>query len=201
MIFEGEGCTPEQFANLPAPVIAVAGLRALAGPIAHAVLGEPSERLSLIAVTGTNGKTSCSQWIAHAHPRRCAIIGTPAPVSPRRSTAPVSRPRRRPRWRATWPRLPPPALQPARLTARSASKGRMNGAHVDIAAFTNLTRDHLDYHGTMEAYAAARNACSAGPGCGGGDQPRRCVWLPSGGRDHGAPEGRLPSAGRPPRST
>jgi UDP-N-acetylmuramyl tripeptide synthase len=57
-----------KIANLPAT-----RLRALAGPLAHALFGQPSERLSLIAITGTNGKTTVSQWIAHAHPRRCAI--------------------------------------------------------------------------------------------------------------------------------
>ena len=166
VIFEGEGCTPEQFANLPVPVIAVAGLRALAGPIAHAVLGEPSERLSLIAVTGTNGKTSCSQWIAHAHPRRCAIIGTlgagfPEALDSTGFTTPQA---------ATLARyLASFAAAGASACALEASsigieEGRMNGAHVDIAAFTNLTRDHLDYHGTMEAYAAAKERLFRWPG-------------------------------------
>jgi hypothetical protein len=58
-------------ANLP-----VSGLRALRGPLAHAIYGRPSERLSLIAVTGTNGKTSVTQWIGATHPRSCAVIGT-----------------------------------------------------------------------------------------------------------------------------
>ncbi|MGB5009657.1 MAG: Mur ligase family protein, partial [Candidatus Dechloromonas phosphoritropha] len=75
VLWEAEGdfeWNPDwKIANLPAT-----RLRALAGPLAHALFGRPSERLSLIAITGTNGKTSISQWIAHAHPRHCAIIGT-----------------------------------------------------------------------------------------------------------------------------
>lgn len=52
------------------------GLRPLCGSLAHAVFGQPSERLSLIAITGTNGKTTISQWLGRVHPRRCAMIGT-----------------------------------------------------------------------------------------------------------------------------
>jgi len=58
------------------PNLGAADLRTLCGPLAHALLGHPSERLSLIAVTGTNGKTSISQWLSRLHPRRCAAIGT-----------------------------------------------------------------------------------------------------------------------------
>ncbi|MDR0440175.1 MAG: Mur ligase domain-containing protein, partial [Candidatus Accumulibacter sp.] len=50
--------------------------RPLCGPLAHAVSGYPSERLSLIAVTGTNGKTSIVEWLTRLHPRSCASIGT-----------------------------------------------------------------------------------------------------------------------------
>ncbi len=62
---------PAVTANLP-----VESLRSLAGPLAHAVYGHPSEGLSLIAITGTNGKTTISQCLAHAYPKPCAVIGT-----------------------------------------------------------------------------------------------------------------------------
>lgn len=144
----------------------VAGLRDLAGPLAHAILGAPSERLSLIAVTGTNGKTSCTQWIARAHPRRCAIIGTlgagyPDALDETGFTTPQA---------TTLAQcLAAFAADGAGACALEASsigieEGRMNGAHVDIAAYTNLTRDHLDYHGTMEAYAAAKEQLFRWPG-------------------------------------
>ncbi|MBI2308760.1 MAG: UDP-N-acetylmuramoyl-L-alanyl-D-glutamate--2,6-diaminopimelate ligase [Rhodocyclales bacterium] len=163
VLFEAEGAAGE---TLPVPSIAVRDLRALAGNLAHAVLGEPSERLSLIAVTGTNGKTSCTQWIARAHPRRCAIIGTlgagfPGDLDETGFTTPQA---------TTLARCLAAFLdQGAEACALEASsigleEGRMNGAHVDIAAFTNLTRDHLDYHGTMEAYAASKEKLFLWPG-------------------------------------
>ena len=58
------------------PQLSVSGLRLLCGPLAHAVLGQPTERLSLIAVTGTNGKTTITQWLSRTHPQSCAVIGT-----------------------------------------------------------------------------------------------------------------------------
>ena len=149
-----------RIANLPA-----SGLRALSGPLAHAVCGRPSERLSLIAITGTNGKTTISQWIAHAHPRRCAIIGTlgaglPDQLVDTGFTTPEA---------ATLMRylseFAAAKVQACALEASSIGieEGRLNGARVDVAVFTNLTRDHLDYHGTMEGYAAAKAQLFAWP--------------------------------------
>ena len=61
---------------LTAANVQIAGLRALAGPLAHLVYGQPSAGLSLVAITGTNGKTTVSQFIANAYAGRCAVIGT-----------------------------------------------------------------------------------------------------------------------------
>lgn len=163
ILFEGGDVSGDA---LPVPAFAVRGLRALAGSLAHAVLGDPSERLSLIAVTGTNGKTSCTQWIARAHPRRCAIVGTlgagfPDALDETGFTTPQA---------TTLARCLADFLdRGADACALEASsigieEGRLNGARVDIAAFTNLTRDHLDYHGTMEAYAAAKERLFLWPG-------------------------------------
>ncbi len=163
VVFEAEGASAM---SLPVPHLAVSGLRALAGPLAHAVFDEPSRRLSLIAVTGTNGKTSCTQWIARAYPRRCAIIGTlgagfPGELDETGFTTPQA---------TTLARcLAGFADAGAEACALEASsigiaEGRMNGAQVDVAAFTNLTRDHLDYHGTMAEYAAAKETLFRWPG-------------------------------------
>ena len=143
----------QRLPNLPA-----AGLRRLCGPLAHAVCGHPSERLSLIAITGTNGKTSISQWLAQAHPRRCAIIGTlgagfVGQMSETGFTTPEA---------ATLARyLADFAAAGGQACALEASsigieENRLDGARVDVAVFTNLTRDHLDYHGSMDAYAGAK---------------------------------------------
>jgi UDP-N-acetylmuramyl-tripeptide synthetase len=140
-------------ANLPA-----AGLRQLCGPLAHALFGQPSERLSLIAVTGTNGKTTISQWLARTHPRCCAIIGTlgagfPEALQDTGLTTPEATTLTR-----YLARFAAAGAQACALEASSVGieEGRLDGARIDVAVFTNLTRDHLDYHGTMERYAAAK---------------------------------------------
>ncbi|MDR3221283.1 MAG: UDP-N-acetylmuramoyl-L-alanyl-D-glutamate--2,6-diaminopimelate ligase [Candidatus Accumulibacter sp.] len=139
--------------NLGAPC-----LRPLCGPLAQAVFGHPSERLSLIAITGTNGKTSIGQWLARLHPRPCAVIGTLGAGFPERLTETGF--------------TTPEATTLARLLADFAQEGaracaleassigieerRLDGTRIDVAVFTNLTRDHLDYHASTENYAAAK---------------------------------------------
>jgi murE/murF fusion protein len=151
--------------TLIATNLSVDALRALAGPLAHAVYGHPSEGLSLIAVTGTNGKTTISQCIAQAYPKPCAIIGTlgagfPNALEETGFTTPEA---------TTLMRyLAKFREQGAAACALEASsigieEGRMNGARVDVAVFTNFTRDHLDYHGSMEAYAAAKEKLFSWP--------------------------------------
>jgi len=140
-------------ANFP-----VSGLRRLCGPLAHRVFAQPSERLSLIAITGTNGKTTISQWLGRVHPRSCTIIGTLGAgfygqLSETGFTTPEA---------ATLARyLSEFSAAEAQACALEASsigieEGRLDGARVDVAVFTNLTRDHLDYHGSMERYAEAK---------------------------------------------
>ena len=147
-------------ANLPA-----SGLRALCGPLAHAVCGRPSERLSLIAITGTNGKTTVSQWIGSTHPRRCAIIGTlGAGLAGQLADTGFTTPEATTLMRYL-AEFADAEVQACALEASSIGieEGRLNGARVDVAVFTNLTRDHLDYHGTMESYAAAKEVLFAWP--------------------------------------
>jgi UDP-N-acetylmuramyl-tripeptide synthetase len=140
------------------PNVPVKNLRALAGPLAHELAGRPSESLALLAITGTNGKTSISQWLARVYPETCATIGTlgagfPEAMTPTGLTTPEA---------TTLARLlADEHRQGARACALEASsigieEGRMNGLRVDTAIFTNCTRDHLDYHQNMEAYAAAK---------------------------------------------
>ena len=146
--------------NLPA-----SGLRQLCGPLAHAIFGQPSERMSLIAITGTNGKTTISQWLGRVHPRHCAIIGTlgagfAGQMTETGFTTPEA---------ATLTRyLADFTAAEAQACALEASsigieEGRLDGARIDVAVFTNLTRDHLDYHGSMESYAAAKRKLFAWP--------------------------------------
>ncbi|MBP5998532.1 MAG: UDP-N-acetylmuramoyl-L-alanyl-D-glutamate--2,6-diaminopimelate ligase [Azonexus sp.] len=148
-------------ANFP-----VDGLRALAGPLAHAVYGEPSAALSLIAITGTNGKTTVSQFIAAALDGRCAVIGTlgagfPGALVETGFTTPEATMLMR--LLAGFHRDGATACA-LEASSIGIEEGRMNGARVDVAVFTNFTRDHLDYHGSMEAYAAAKEKLFAWPG-------------------------------------
>ena len=136
----------------------VANLRALAGPLAHRVHVHPSEGLSLIAVTGTNGKTTVSQCLARVYPKRCAIIGTlgagfPEAQAETGFTTPEATTLMR--YLAEF-RAAGAAAVALEASSIGIEEGRMNGVRVDVAVFTNFTRDHLDYHGTMEAYAAAK---------------------------------------------
>lgn len=147
------------------PNLPCVGLRALAGPLAHALYAHPSERLSLLAITGTNGKTTVSQWIAQCHPRRCAIIGTlgagfPGMLADTGFTTPEAT--MLVRSLAGFVDADAQACA-VEVSSIGIEEGRLNGARVDVAVLTNLTRDHLDYHGTMEAYAAAKEKLFAWP--------------------------------------
>ncbi len=139
----------------------VRGLRQHAGGIASRLHGRPSRRLQVIGVTGTNGKTTCSQWIAQALTRcgrRCAVIGTlgyglRAPLRPLVNTTPD----------ALWlhAQLAEFARRGAQAVAMEVSsigldQDRVAGVEFDTALFTNLSRDHLDYHRTMRRYQEAK---------------------------------------------
>lgn len=137
---------------------AIDALRPLAGPLAHAIYGHPSEGMSLIAITGTNGKTTISQSIAQVYPKPCAVMGTlgagfPGALSETGFTTPEATTLMRYLARFRREHAAACALEASSI---GIEEGRMNGARVDVAIFTNFTRDHLDYHGSMAAYAAAK---------------------------------------------
>ncbi|MBK7023817.1 MAG: UDP-N-acetylmuramoyl-L-alanyl-D-glutamate--2,6-diaminopimelate ligase [Sulfuritalea sp.] len=152
-------------------IVEVAGLAALSGEIANLVYGRPSEKLWLAGVTGTNGKTSVSQWIAQgmdALGQRCAVVGT---LGNGFVDALAESPNTTPDAITLHAALAGFLEHGATACAMEVSsigldQGRVNGAAFDVAVFTNLTRDHLEYHGTMEAYAAAKEKLFAMPGLG-----------------------------------
>jgi len=152
-----------------APIVEVKGLAALSGEIAHLVYGRPSEHLWLAGVTGTNGKTSVSQWIAQAMnalQHRCAVIGT---LGNGFLDALDESPNTTPDAITLHAALAGFVARGADACAMEVSsigldQGRVNGAAFDVAVFTNLTRDHLEYHGTMEEYAAAKELLFLVPG-------------------------------------
>lgn len=143
------------------PEIAVQGLSTRVGEIAARFYGRPSERMFCVGVTGTDGKTSTAYLIAQALDRLrlpCAYIGTigvgrvgalnaathttPDPVSLQRNVAELRERGAR-------------ALA-MEVSSHALDQNRIAGMHFDVAVLTNITRDHLDYHGTVEQYAAAK---------------------------------------------
>jgi UDP-N-acetylmuramoyl-L-alanyl-D-glutamate--2,6-diaminopimelate ligase len=145
----------------PVPAFAVSGLRHRIGAIADRFYGAPSHRLVVVGVTGTNGKTTCTQLLAQAldqPPRRCAVIGTlgggfPGALNASIHTTPDA---------VTVQRLLADFLDQGaahvamEVSSHALEQGRVNGVRFHVAVFTNLTRDHLDYHGDMTAYGQAK---------------------------------------------
>jgi UDP-N-acetylmuramoyl-L-alanyl-D-glutamate--2,6-diaminopimelate ligase len=159
-------------------VAALPGLKAAAGAIAHAFFGCPSERLDVVATTGTNGKTSTAWWTAQALSalgRRCGVVGTLGIGEPPSAAAggeagtvrftglttpdPVT-------LHAAFRDFADAGFKACALEASSigVDEQRLNAAAIDVALFTNFTRDHLDYHGTMEGYWAAKRRLFHWPG-------------------------------------
>lgn len=151
------------------PNTPVRGLRAIAGEIAAQVYGRPSEALWMAGVTGTNGKTSCSHWIAQSLTRcgrTTAIVGTlgngfPGQLSSATHTTPdpVTLQRELAGFRAQGA-----SAVAMEVSSHALAQDRVRGVAFDTALFTNLTRDHLDYHGDMAAYGAAKAKLFAWPG-------------------------------------
>jgi UDP-N-acetylmuramoyl-L-alanyl-D-glutamate--2,6-diaminopimelate ligase len=153
----------EAFGFASEAVAAYEGLKAATGPIGALFYGEPTHSLDVLAVTGTNGKTSTAWWLAQAlsqlqPPVPCGLVGTLG----------IGRP---PHVEHTGLTTPDPVLlqrhfrrfldEGARACAIEASsigivERRLDGTRIRVAAFTNFTQDHLDYHGSMEAYWAAK---------------------------------------------
>jgi UDP-N-acetylmuramoyl-L-alanyl-D-glutamate--2,6-diaminopimelate ligase len=151
------------------PNLGVRNLKAAAGSLAHEFYGKPSESLWTCGVTGTNGKTSCSQWIAAALGAsgvKTGVVGTlgsgfPGALAAESNTTPDALELHR--------RLAEMRHEGAQGVAMEASshgldQGRLNGVAFDCALFTNLSQDHLDYHGTLEAYADAKSRLFDMPG-------------------------------------
>src|ERR1019366_7425579 len=154
----------------------VAGLRQLVGRIADRFFGWPSSHLRIVGITGTNGKTTCAYLLAQCLGRLqsdAAYIGTigwgrigalEGPTGRRDAhTTPdvVSVHRQLSKLRALGVR--DVAME---VSSHALDQGRVDGVRFHSAAFTNLTRDHLDYHSSMEAYGAAKAGARRSPPCG-----------------------------------
>jgi UDP-N-acetylmuramoyl-L-alanyl-D-glutamate--2,6-diaminopimelate ligase len=149
-------------------VAAVPGLSQRASAIADRFFGAPSQALTVAGITGTNGKTTCAWLLAQALQycgRPAAYMGTlgfgrPPAVTPTAHTTSdaVSVQRHLAALRSLGAECA--AME---ISSHALDQGRVAGVRFNTAAFTNLTRDHLDYHGTMEAYGAAKARLFAWP--------------------------------------
>jgi len=146
------------------PNLPVANLRYQVGHIADNFFGQPSRHLWIAGITGTNGKTSCAQWIAQSLTglgRQCAVIGTLGSGLVGESAAKQAPVNTTPDAVSLQATLAGMKVQGAHAVAVEVSshgieQGRVNGVAFDVALFTNLTRDHLDYHGEMDSYFTAK---------------------------------------------
>ena len=143
------------------PLIPVKGLAAQLSDIAGRFYGEPSHHLNLMGVTGTNGKTSVTQLVAQALDllgQHCGIVGTlgtgfygalqsgrhttPDPIAVQAMLADLKKAGAK--------------AVAMEVSSHGLDQGRVSALAFDVAVLTNLSRDHLDYHGTMQAYAQAK---------------------------------------------
>lgn len=153
----------EAYAFEDTNIAAYQGLKAAAGPIAAAYYGDPSRQLQTIAVTGTNGKTSTAWWLAEALGklnRKCGVVGTLGVGVPGAMVF-------------NGLTTPDPVLLQQQLrrfveegfaacvieaSSIGIAEQRLDATQLQVAVFTNFTQDHLDHHGSMQAYWAAKES-------------------------------------------
>jgi len=158
IIYDPAGIDPSwiEYSN-QIPMIAIAELSEKLGYIAARFYGSPSEHMAVIGITGTNGKTSCSQFLSQMLDD-CGIIGTLGWGDLNNLQKTIN--------------TTPDALETHRILAEQLKaqkkvvamevsshgldQGRINGVAFKGAIYTNISRDHLDYHGTMNAYLQAK---------------------------------------------
>lgn len=170
-VVEGEGV--QAFGLDGEAVATFAGLKAATGPIASAFYGDPSGNLDVLAITGTNGKTSTAWWMSQAlsnlertSAMPCGLVGTlgigippvlefnglttPDPVLLQHHLR----------------RFADAGVRACAIEASSVgiAERRLDGTRIRLALFTNFSQDHLDYHGTMDAYWSAKAELFDWPG-------------------------------------
>lgn len=170
-------------ASCPLPAVCLPGLAGRLSAIAGRFHGQPSRALQVVGVTGTNGKSTVAHLLAHALDGapgrgRCATLGTlgcgfPGALTPDPNTTPDA---------FTVQRVLAGARDAGadaavcEVSSHALVQHRVEAVHFEVAAFTNLSRDHLDYHGSESAYAAAKRRLFELPGLGAAvvnaDDPR-----------------------------
>ncbi|AMO57177.1 hypothetical protein GZ77_16780 [Endozoicomonas montiporae] len=162
-----EGAVKEGAVKERVPVIFVSGLKDRIGFLADRFYRQPSANLNVVGVTGTNGKTSCCWFIAQLLSllqQPCAIMGTigkgvPPSLEPCLNTTAdgVSLHQYMADLKADG--VNAIAME---VSSHGLDQGRVDSVHFDVGVFTNISRDHLDYHATLDAYAKAKSLLFAG---------------------------------------
>ncbi|MBR9828025.1 MAG: UDP-N-acetylmuramoyl-L-alanyl-D-glutamate--2,6-diaminopimelate ligase [Oceanospirillales bacterium] len=160
MVESGE-LTPAERASVQVPLLEVCGLDKVIGEVASRFYGHPSHHLNVIGVTGTNGKTSCSSYLVQALEllgHRAAMIGTLGngflnDLKTATHTTPDAI-----ALQALLAELRQAGADHVvmEVSSHALDQQRVSGVRFAAAGFTNLTRDHLDYHGDMAAYGDAK---------------------------------------------
>lgn len=151
------------------PLIAFPNLQHHIGVIATRFYGDPSKTIKVIGVTGTNGKTSCTHFIAQSLQLQkipCGVVGTlgygllgnlnktnyttPDPIQLQQILAKLQEKNAK--------------VIAMEVSSHALDQSRIQGVHFTIAVFTQLSREHLDYHGNMENYARAKELLFRQPG-------------------------------------
>lgn len=155
--------------SVQVPLLEIPELAREAGVIAARFYGDPSLELDMVAITGTNGKTTTTRLLAQllrACGQRCGVIGTLGAVVDDSvvaaiNTTPdaVALQQQLAAWRDDGV-----AAVSMEVSSHALDQGRVNGARFDIAVFTNLSQDHLDYHGSMAAYGRSKQQLFRSPG-------------------------------------
>ncbi len=151
------------------PVVAVPALGRCLGELVSRFYAEPSHVMAMVGVTGTNGKTSCSTFLAQCLDEaggRCGLVGTLGnglwgELTPATHTTPAAEDLQA---MLAGMRDAGATRVAMEVSSHGLEQGRVAGVHFKVAALTNLSRDHLDYHGDMEAYAAAKRKLFHSPG-------------------------------------
>jgi UDP-N-acetylmuramoyl-L-alanyl-D-glutamate--2,6-diaminopimelate ligase len=143
------------------PIIELSNLEQRTGDIANRFYGRPSEKLRVVAVTGTNGKTSVTNYVAAAAATlgaQCGVIGTLGSGTPGALNNPgLTTPDAISLQRSLAALVDEDCSMVAiEASSHGLEQGRLNGVAIDIGVFTNLTRDHMDYHGSLADYVRAK---------------------------------------------
>lgn len=155
-------------ANDQVEFIAVHQLQSHVGEIAARFYAEPSKHMHMVGVTGTNGKTSITQFIAQAMQyagQQCAVIGTlgvgfPGAIESQNMTTPDPVVLQQQLARLRQQGATTIAME---VSSHSLAQNRVAGIEFDVAVFSQLSRDHLDYHGDMQTYANEKKKLFAWP--------------------------------------